>query len=539
MKKGLKYRLIRTASEILIVSTLATGISHLATSINFPKEIIPYTQEDVVQNIKFEKKFYSILEETNIEFSNKELEAIIKEQIDGDITKEKLAEIKELEIFNTLSNSDLSDLKYLPNLMSLHIYNNSINLENIKYNQNLMVVTFTNCTIANTQCLPNAIETIFVDDCTITDTEVIIPYYATEVYFKKSIANNIRLKNPSILETLFITSDVMLDMNNLKECSNLKKLTIYMSSNIKNAQVLKELPLLQEVHFDEYASIWLDLETLNILPMPQEDKILLGDLINKLDSLASSLITDPNMSENKKINRIILYILEKIDYDYEAVEAAELNNKDEESENIESESNELSEEDELANRVTEYNCYPITKFLEGDLGVCIDYSSVYQALCNRVGLDTYQLFNDVHVWNATKINGEYKGFDLTYLELGPIIRVENISQLVMLKNTSIESMFQKGKESMLCYYEFDLDKIIDDNHIAEYSPQEIKDYILNIGYINENSLVKIIYQNKEQIYRAKMYLNSSFILYLVTIIFESISYRRQRKLTLNKEDITT
>ena len=304
MKKGLKYRLIRTASEILIVSTLATGISHLATNIKFPKEVIPYTQEDVVQNIQFEKKLSSIQEETNIEFSNKELESIIKEQIDGDITKEKLAEIKELEIFNTLSNNDLSDLKYLPNLISLHIYDNSIDLEDIKYNQNLMVVTFTKCTIANTQYLPNAIETIFVDDCTITDTEVIIPYYATDVYFKKSIANNIRFKNPSILETLFITSDVMLDMNNLKECSNLKKLTIYMASNIKNAHILKDLQSLQEVHFDEYASIWLDLDTLNVLPMPEEDKVLLGDLINKLDSLASTLITNPNMSENEKINRI-------------------------------------------------------------------------------------------------------------------------------------------------------------------------------------------------------------------------------------------
>ena len=70
MKKGLKYRLIRTASEILIVSTLATGISHLATNIKFPKEVIPYTQEDVVQNIQFEKKLSSIQEETNIEFSN-------------------------------------------------------------------------------------------------------------------------------------------------------------------------------------------------------------------------------------------------------------------------------------------------------------------------------------------------------------------------------------------------------------------------------------------------------------------------------------
>ena len=27
---------------------------------------------------------------------------------------------------------------------------------------------------------------------------------------------------------------------------------------------------------------------------------------------------------------------------------------------------------------------------------------------------TYQVFNDVHAWNATKVDGEYKGYDVTY-----------------------------------------------------------------------------------------------------------------------------
>ena len=71
---------------------------------------------------------------------------------------------------------------------------------------------------------------------------------------------------------------------------------------------------------------------------------------------------------------------------------------------------------------------------------------MFQALSNRVGLDTYQLFNDVHAWNATKIDGEYKGYDLTYLELGPIVKVENMEQLGMLSNTTVENMFKQGKE---------------------------------------------------------------------------------------------
>jgi hypothetical protein len=307
-----------------------------------------------------------------------------------------------------------------------------------------MIVSFTNCTLSNTQCLPNSIETLFVDDSTITDKEVIVPYYATSIYFKKSVANNIRLKNPAILEKLYITSDVMLDMNNLKDCTNLRDITIFMSSNIKNAHILGTLPSLKSIYIDEYAAIWLDMDALSKLPLPEEDKIIVGDLISKLDSIASTLIPDKSISEKEKINRITLYLLEKLDYDYDAIQAP----------------------DETDDRVETYNVYPLSTSLEGDLGICINYSAMYQALSNRVGLDTYQIFNSVHAWNATKIAGEYKGYDLTYLELGPIVKVEDMEQLGMLSNTTVENMFQKGKENQLYYYEFDLEtqrkKLIDE-----------------------------------------------------------------------------
>lgn len=514
MKKETKYRLIRTVSEFLVITTLATGISHFTTAAKFPQEEIPYTQEDTIRNLSFSKELSSIMKQ-EIAFSNPELEEIIKKELNAPITKENLLSIRSLEITNTLSNNDFSDLKYLPNLTSLTIYDNNINIEDIKYNQDLMFLSLNNCTISNTQYLPNAIETMFIDDSTITDKEVIIPYYATNIYFKKSIANNIRLKNPQVLEKLFITSDVMLDLNNLKECTNLKELTIFMSSNIKNAHVLRNLPSLESIYIDEYAAIWLDMETLNTLPLPEEDKLIVGDLISKLDSIASTLINNPNTSEKEKINRITLYLLEKLDYDHDAIEAP----------------------DETDDRVETYNCYPLSTSLEGDLGICINYSCMFQALSNRVGLDTYQVFNDVHAWNATKINGEYKGYDLTYLELGPIVKIENMEQLGMISNTTTEAMFEKGKENMLYYYEFDLDKMIDDNHIAEYTPQEIKNYILNIGYINENSLVKLLYNNEAKLFKMTTFMNSYMILLISTIIFEAINYRKQRKYTLVEEGI--
>ena len=515
MKKGTKYRLIRTTCELLVITTLATGISHIGTSIKYPEEQIPYTQVDQVQNIRFNEELSSIMQQKVI-FSNPELEAIIKNQLGGQITREGLLSIRSLDILNTLSNNDFSDLKYLPNLNSLDIYDNEVNIEDLKYNQDLMLITFNHCTLSNTQYLPNSIETLFVDDSTIKDKETIIPYYATNVYFRKSVANNIRFKNPAILEKLYITSDVMFDMNNLKDCTNLKELTIFMSSNIKNAHVLKELASLESIYIDEYAAIWLDIDTLNSLPLPEEDKLIVGDIISKLDSIANTLIPDKSISEKEKINKIILYLLEKLNYDYDAIEAP----------------------DETDDRVEIYNCNPLTTSLEGDLGICINYSCMFQALSNRVGLDTYQLFNSVHAWNATKVDGEYKGYDLTYLELGPIVKIENMEQLGMIENTTTESMFQKGKEDMLYYYEFDINKMIDDNHIADYTPEQIKNYVLNIGYINENSLVKVLYKNEAKIFKMSTFMNSYLVLFIATVIFEAISYIKQRKLTLEEEGIT-
>ena len=307
MHERLKYKLIRITSEFLVVTTLATGISHLGTKIKYPKEVIPYTQEDIDKNIEFEKELKSIQKEIKISFKNEELERIIQKQIKGSVTNQSILTITELEITDKLKDNDLSDLKYLQQLRKLKINNNDIDIEDLKYNQNLISVEFGTCNLTNFSCLPNSIETLYVDDSIIMDKEVIIPYYTKNALFKKSIANNIKFKNPSILESLMITSDVMFDMNNLKDCKKLKNLTIIMSSNIKNSHVLKELSSLESVILDEYAAIWLDSQTLNTLPIEEERKKVLQDIISKLDSIANALVKDPNMSEKEKINRINLY----------------------------------------------------------------------------------------------------------------------------------------------------------------------------------------------------------------------------------------
>ena len=61
MKKDTKYRLIRTVSELLIITTLATGISHTAAHIKYPQEVIPYTQEDSIKNLTFNEELSNLI----------------------------------------------------------------------------------------------------------------------------------------------------------------------------------------------------------------------------------------------------------------------------------------------------------------------------------------------------------------------------------------------------------------------------------------------------------------------------------------------
>lgn len=94
----------------------------------------------------------------------------------------------------------------------------------------------------------------------------------------------------------------------------------------------------------------------------------------------------------------------------------------------------------------------------------------------------------------------------------------------MLKNTTVQSIYQKRKI-----------KIIDDNHIAKYTPEEIKNHILNIGYINDNSLIKVLYKNEVKLFKMTTFVNSFIILLIATAIFKTIKYRQKQKQILSVE----
>ena len=122
--KNKKYKLSHTIIKGIIVTGTALLIANATTPKNIEK--IPYTEEDLSNNILFNEELKEILSTDNISFSNQELYDILVLKVGEPLTKDKLDNIQELTISNKLSNNDLSDLKYLPNLLDLSINNNEV-----------------------------------------------------------------------------------------------------------------------------------------------------------------------------------------------------------------------------------------------------------------------------------------------------------------------------------------------------------------------------------------------------------------------------
>lgn len=501
-----KYSLKRTMGAILVVTSISAAIAGLSGNNKVPE--IHFTSEDLTSNIIFSRQLEEIMATEDIKFNNKELQAIIEKEIGGPITKEALSQIKVLSITDNLTNHDLSDLKYLTNLQALLVFNVNLNIEDIKYNQNLHSVIFNTCIVRNSECLPNSIETLELTNCRSEDKEFIVPYYTKELRSEGSILNNIRLKNPSRLESLYMYTDSVLDLNNLSGCINLKELTLLRLANVFNKEALSLLPSLESVTLDEYAAIWLDNETLDKLPMKKIEKQKISANITILDRMLESIL-DPNSTVNPetKAKLITLYLLDNFEYDYASVENYEYDRSE----------------------VSAYNNEPISTFVEGKKGVCINYAATFTGLANRAGIDTFQLFNQDHTWNAIKTNDGYKGYDLSYLEYGSIVRIEDVNTFVMIKDTTAQDLIRQGDSKYLHFYEFNIDEIVSDNHIADYTPQEIEDKILNIGYINDNSLVRVIEKNQVKLYKMDIFVRSQLILSILTAIMFEISRRNYEK----------
>lgn len=159
-----------------------------------------------------------------------------------------------------------------------------------------------------------------------------------------------------------------------------------------------------------------------------------------------------NSSDEEKLTSILRYLIYQFEYSEEYLNLNETERKDYRQ-------NKLYKDGYLYGGL--YN--------KGDI-ICGNYAAMFQALANRIGLESYFITSNDHAWNLVNIDESYYYTDATWLD-------ENIglSRYVFLNNT-LNKLSNNSNVSFEWYLK-DPKMYSDDIHISTYSPLNINIYL--------------------------------------------------------------
>ena len=480
-------------AKTIVATLLLCGALTVAQNA-YTSSLTPYTKEDIANT----KAYVTTLEELQtteeLNFSNQELLSYFNSSLDSPLTLEKARQITKLEIDCELNNPDLSDLKYFTNLQELKITNANIDLKDLEYNQSLKELTIIASKITNTNHLPNSITSLTIFYSTVEDDLLYLPYHLESLSLYQAGFTNIKPKGTEDLFYVHIDSNLCkVDLSFLKDCPKLFDVTIKTCPNIVHPEVLAQLPKLCTVHLDDYAPVWLDHNTLKDIKKLDAEEYLTSE-VEYLDKLAFELVPDPNVDDLTKIKAISNYIIKQLNYSVDIIE-------------------ETDRYDEVSKVLNEYPLRYALNLNDDYEEVCINYACLFQALANRVGLDSTQLMSNGHTWN--QIGDNY--IDLTSLD-GAVFVTEDD------KRYSFEELLGIEKDIPDKYY-FVKDKT-DPSYQEVYHIEEATNIDNNIGYLQPK---------KHSIYETGMQVSSNLLISicfitLLNIISSAYDYIRYRKL---------
>jgi len=447
---------------------------------------------------------YAFLE---VNFNNPELEEYLKEYLGIDrITGADLLTIRELHIIKQFTNNDLSDLSKLSNLKELYINDMYIDASDLTDVTSLKVLWLNNCTIKNNNSLPNSITSMTLEDCLVEDD-----YLATPFALKKMVLNytsfiNLKIKNPEQLRRLEIFGNTFLDFGELEDCSNLYHMTLHECANVVNLQSLEHLTSLENLNVDDYAAIWMDKEVYEEYQSKINGPDNLYTEIIDLDKIASSLELESSTDE-EKINRLLVYILEKLEYD---------SSLDLDGARVQKRRSQIREN-------------PISSAIYNGKTLAISYAALFQALANRGGLTSYQIFSEGNTWILYDGNGQKKYIDPTMLDKGTYLK-----NGVQDMNTDSIEYINKGQGDDLFYYSFTEDEVLeDDNYKALKLPEEFNGE-LNMGYVKSEDRYVISFNGNNYEMKLKYYVTGVGFIMIFTNVLHAIKNDREEDKKLEK-----
>lgn len=215
-------------------------------------------------------------------------------------------------------------------------------------------------------------------------------YYMTLV--EEAIDNKFISQLPECLETLNLyTESFISDLSVLPQtCPHLKRLTIVECYMLDNFDFIKDLNELEYLYIDENC-IGITDELISYLNSKGVEHNLSSkhvEINNAINNIYLS-INDFNMSDNDKFHEMCKYVMDNMEYDKEALI-----------------------DDDLLNY---YNDSELYHGINGK-GVCINYSTLINALFRKAGLISTVVENDDHAWNLVCLDGKFYYLDLSSMD---------------------------------------------------------------------------------------------------------------------------
>lgn len=130
----------------------------------------------------------------------------------------------------------------------------------------------------------------------------------------------------------------------------------------------------------------------------QEDLSKLVEINNRLDDIVSSLNVQADATDQEKLDAVLVYVLENLEYDKAVSDM--FNNGTVDNEKV----------------ASFYEGGRLYGALETETSICGNYAALTKALLERMGVENYYLSSSNHAWNLVEVEGNYYYVDSTWLD---------------------------------------------------------------------------------------------------------------------------
>lgn len=312
----------------------------------------------------------------------------------GEMDYSFISDLKDVEeVF--VSNASIDETFNFNNKKVSHItFKNCVfSYADFKNFKNVDAYTFIGCKFDNLDFLKECqgITFLDIDSCEVGNVDAIKNLTNLEClnFYDVGIENINFLKNNKKLEQLVLSNTCVTDLSpiansNIKELDISNTLTIQDLSPVMTLKKLRSFICLNcEMAYTPEVYNYMVKNRINT-NMERKDLEIKG----KIEKISNNII-NKNMSDEEKINTIVNYVVDNIEYDY-GVETDE----------------DLS---------LEYNEHALRYALEG-IGICRNYTALTTALMLINGIEAYEIKGENHIWNLIRYEDEFYWIDSTWLD---------------------------------------------------------------------------------------------------------------------------